>query len=50
MLGTAALVSAATRWLSFQIVLFCATVILLLFIPLLIKAASPKNAGTAMNS
>ena len=50
MLGTAALVSAATRWLSFQIVLFCATVILLLFIPLLIKAASPKKVGTAMNS
>jgi DHA1 family solute carrier family 18 vesicular amine transporter 1/2 len=50
MLGTAALVSAATRWLSFQIVLLCATVILLLFIPLLIKAASPKKVGTAMNS
>jgi DHA1 family solute carrier family 18 vesicular amine transporter 1/2 len=50
MLGTAALVSAAARLLSFQIVLLCATVILLLFIPLLIKAASPKKVGTAMNS
>ncbi len=50
MLGTAALVSAAARWLSFQSVLLCATVILLLFIPLLIKAASPKNVATAMNS
>jgi MFS family permease len=50
MLGTAALVSAAARWLSFQSVLLCATVVLLLFIPLLIKAASPKNVETAINS
>jgi MFS transporter, DHA1 family, solute carrier family 18 (vesicular amine transporter), member 1/2 len=50
MLGTAALVSAATRWLSFQSVLLCAAVILLLFVPLLIKAASSKNVPTAMAS
>jgi MFS transporter, DHA1 family, solute carrier family 18 (vesicular amine transporter), member 1/2 len=50
MLGTAALVSASAQWLSFQSVLLCATVVLLLFIPFLIKAASPKNVETAMNS
>jgi hypothetical protein len=50
MLGTAALVSAAARWLSFQSVFLCATVILLLFIPFLIKAASPKKMATATNS
>jgi MFS transporter, DHA1 family, solute carrier family 18 (vesicular amine transporter), member 1/2 len=43
MLGTAALVSAAARWLSFQSVLLCATVTLLLFLPFLIQAASPTS-------
>jgi MFS family permease len=47
MLGTATLVSAATRWLSFQGVLLCATTILLLFVPFLIKAAPPKSVAAA---
>jgi DHA1 family solute carrier family 18 vesicular amine transporter 1/2 len=47
MLGTATLVSAAARLLSFQGVLLCATTILLLFVPFLIKAASPKTVATA---
>jgi MFS transporter, DHA1 family, solute carrier family 18 (vesicular amine transporter), member 1/2 len=46
MLGTATLVSAAARWLSFQYVLLCAAAILLLFVPFLIKAASPKSVAT----
>jgi MFS transporter, DHA1 family, solute carrier family 18 (vesicular amine transporter), member 1/2 len=50
MLGTAALVTAAARWLTFQSVLLCAAVILLLFVPLLIRAASSKNVATAMPS
>jgi DHA1 family solute carrier family 18 vesicular amine transporter 1/2 len=47
MLGTATLVSAAVRWLSFLGVLLCAAVILLLFVPFLLKAAAPKVAATA---
>jgi hypothetical protein len=46
MLGTATLVSAAVRWLSFQGVTLCAAAILLLFVPFLIKAASPKIVAT----
>jgi DHA1 family solute carrier family 18 vesicular amine transporter 1/2 len=46
MLGTATLVSAAARLLSFWGVLLCATTILLLFVPFLIKAASPKSVAT----
>jgi MFS transporter, DHA1 family, solute carrier family 18 (vesicular amine transporter), member 1/2 len=47
MLGTAALVSAAARLISFQGVLLCAATILLLFVPFLIKAASPKTVAAA---
>jgi DHA1 family solute carrier family 18 vesicular amine transporter 1/2 len=47
MLGTATLVSAAARLLSFQGVLLCAAAILLLFVPFLIKAASPESVATA---
>jgi len=46
MLGTAALVSAAARLLSFRGVLLSASTILLLFVPLLIRAASPKSVAT----
>ena len=50
MLGTATLISAAARLLSFRGVLLCATTILLLFVPFLIKAASPKSMASVASS
>jgi MFS transporter, DHA1 family, solute carrier family 18 (vesicular amine transporter), member 1/2 len=47
MLGTATLVSAAARLLSFRGVLLCATATLLLFVPFLIKAPLPKSVAPA---
>jgi hypothetical protein len=45
MLGTAALASSAAHWLSFGGVLLCASVVLLLSVPLLTKAPpSPPQA------
>jgi MFS transporter, DHA1 family, solute carrier family 18 (vesicular amine transporter), member 1/2 len=47
MLGTATLASSAARMLGFWGVLLCATAILLLFVPFLIKTASSKGMVTA---
>jgi MFS transporter, DHA1 family, solute carrier family 18 (vesicular amine transporter), member 1/2 len=44
MLATAGVASMAARWLSFLSVLLCASAILLLFIPLLVRTASPQSA------